>query len=209
MATSAALPDASPVLAPLDDHALDRVFREARTFHKFTDRPVDDATLRSLYELYKWGPTAMNAQPARVVFVRSRDAKERLRPALAAGNVEKTMAAPVTAVVAFDTQFFEHLPAQYPASPGARDRYARNPPAADRTATFNATLQAAYLIVAARALGLDAGPMGGFDAKTVDAAFFPDGRWKSLLLVNLGWGDPSGTHPRGPRLPFDEAVRVV
>jgi nitroreductase len=193
---------------PLPDAALDQLFCEARTYNQFADRAVDDATLRSLYELYRWGPTAMNTQPGRVVFVRSAGAKARLRPALAPGNVDKTMAAPVTAIVAYDTAFHEHLATQFPANPAAREMFAGNAAIALDTATRNGTLQGAYLILAARALGLDTGPMSGFNAALLDQAFFPDKRWRANFLVNLGWGDPAGVRPRGPRLEFDDAVRV-
>lgn len=192
----------------LPDTALDQAFRSARTYSAFSDRPLDDATLHALYELYKWGPTSMNCQPARVVFVRSAAAKERLRPALSPGNVDKTMAAPATAIVAYDTAFFEHLPTQFPSAPKAREHYAGDPADALDAARLNGTLQCAYLIIAARLLGLDAGPMGGFDRTKVDAAFFAGSALRSNVLVNLGWGDPSRLHPRGPRLPFETAVRI-
>jgi hypothetical protein len=151
----------------------------------------------------------MNCQPGRVVFVRSAEAKERMMPALMPNNVAKTLAAPVTAIVAFDSAFFEELSEQFPAVPGARDMFASNPALAAETAMRNGTLQGAYLILAARALGLDAGPMSGFAAPLLDAAFFPGGRWKANFLINLGWGDPTGNRPRGPRLAFEEAVRIV
>ena len=192
----------------LDDRALDQLFRTARTHNKFTDQPVDDDTLRALYELAKWGPTSMNCQPMRVVFVRSAQAKEKLRPALSAGNLDKTLAAPVTAIVASDTRFFEALPTQFPANPNAQAMFESKPAQAADTAFRNSSLQGAYLILAARTLGLAAGPMSGFDAQALDTAFFPDGRWKSNFLVNLGWGDVSGVRPRGPRLAFEEAVRI-
>lgn len=193
---------------PLPDAALDQLFREARTYNQFIDRPVDDDTLKRLHELYRWGPTAMNTQPGRVVFVRSAEAKQRLKPALNAGNVDKTMAAPATAIVAYAVDFFDHLPTQFPANPAARDLFAGNAAMALDTATRNGTLQGAYLILAARALGLDTGPMSGFNAPLVNQTFFPDGRWRANFLVNLGWGDPAGVRPRGPRLGFDEVVRI-
>jgi 3-hydroxypropanoate dehydrogenase len=195
--------------APLADGALDQLFRNARSFNKFTDRAVDDATLERLYELHKWGPTSQNCQPARIVFVRSAAAKEKLRPTLKPNNVDKTMAAPVVAIVAIDSAFYEHLPTQFPPLPMLRDLYAQNPALSAQTALRNGSLQGAYLILAARALGLDAGPMSGFDPEAVDAAFFPDGRFKSNFLANLGWGDPSGNRPRGPRLAYAQAVSVV
>ena len=193
-------------LAP---HALDQLFRTARTFNKFSDRPVDEATLRQLHELWKWGPTAMNSQPARVVLVQSAEAKEKLKPTLSASNVDKTMAAPVTAIVAYDSRFYDQLATQFPGAPGAGARFEADPQSALQNALRGSTLQGAYLILAARALGLDCGPMGGFNAAKLDATFFPDGQWRSNFLVNIGWGDPSGNRPRGPRLAFEEVVRIV
>ncbi len=193
----------------LDARALEQIFLNARTFNKFSDRPIDDATVRQLYELAKWGPTAMNAQPMRLVFVRSAEAKALLKPALSPGNVDKTLAAPLTAIVAFDSRFHEHLVTQFPAVPNAGAGFAADAAKAEQNARLNGSLQAGYLIVAARMLGLDAGPMGGFDPAKVNEAFFPDGRWKANILVNLGYGDPSGNRPRGPRLAFEEAVRIV
>lgn len=193
----------------LSDAALDQLFRSARTVNKFTERLVDDATLKQLYALYCWGPTSMNCQPARVVFVRSAEAKQRMMPALMPNNVSKAMSAPVTAIVAFDSAFFEALPAQFPAVPGARDMFASNPALAAETAMRNGAMQGAYLILAARAMGMDAGPMSGFSAPLLDAAFFPDGRWKANFLVNLGWGDSTSNRPRGPRLAFEEAARIA
>lgn len=192
----------------LADAALKQLFFDARTFNKFQPRPVDDATLHALVDLMKWGPTSMNSQPGRIVFVRSPGAKEKLKGALSAGNVDKTMVAPVTAIVAYDTEFHEHLPTQFPAMPGARDMFHGNAGLIDSTAFRNSSLQGAYLILAARALGLDAGPMSGFNNAAVDAAFFPDGKWKSNFLVNLGYGDSSGNWPRGPRLPFHTMARI-
>lgn len=192
----------------LNDAALDQILRAARTFNKFQDKPVSDQTLRDLYELAKWGPTSMNCQPARVVFVRSAEAKARLKQALSPGNVDKTMAAPVTAIVASDSQFFEHLPSQFPALPQARDMFAGNATLASDTAFRNSSLQAAYLIIAGRALGLDSGAMSGFNPKVLNELFFPDGRHKANLLINFGYGDASGNWPRGPRLGFDEVVRI-
>ena len=193
----------------LDDAALKQLFLDARTFNSFEPRAVDDATLRALVDLMKWGPTSMNGQPGRFVFVRSPEAKAKLKPALMPGNQDKTMAAPVTVIVAQDKAFFEHLPAQFPAIPGARDMFAGNPGLAEITAARNSSLQGAYLIMAARALGLDAGAMSGFDNAAVDAAFFPEGEWKSNFLINIGYGDHSGNYPRGPRLPFETIARIV
>ena len=193
----------------LDAKSLDTIFRQART-HNAISGPVSDAQLHEIYELMKWGPTTMNTQPGRIVFVRSTEAKEKLRPALSPGNLDKTMAAPVTAIIAFDLMFYENLPKAFPHRPDAikgfqgEDKKAGNAVVAFR----NGSLQGAYFIVAARALGLDTGPMSGFDNAKVDAAFFPDGRWKSNFLVNLGQGDPAKVMPRNPRLTFEEACRI-
>jgi 3-hydroxypropanoate dehydrogenase len=192
----------------LDSSALDQIFLAARTFNKFTDEAVSDETLRQLYDLYKWGPTSLNTQPGRVVFVRSDEAKQKLKPALMPNNVEKTMAAPVVAIVAYDTAFFEHLPTQFPVNRGAREMFASNAALSADTASRNGTLQGAYLIIAARAIGLSVGPMSGFDPVAVNKEFFADGRWKANFLINLGWGDPSGNRPRGPRLGFADSVRI-
>jgi 3-hydroxypropanoate dehydrogenase len=165
--------------------------------------------LRRVYDLTRWPPTSANCQPARVVFVRSRQAKERLRPAVVAGNVEQTMTAPVTAIVAYDTRFFEYMSLLAPQRPEMGERLAARPEAVrERMAFQNGTLQGGYLILAARALGLDCGPMGGFDRARVDAEFFPDGRWKSNFLVNLGYGEPTAPGPRAPRLEFETACRI-
>lgn len=188
--------------------ALEQTFLNARTFNKFTDQPVSDETLRQLYDLAKWGPTSMNSQPARFVFVRSAEAKARLAEALSPGNVAKTNAAPVTVIVAMDNQFYEHLPEQFPAV-NAKPMFEGNAGLAEATAQRNSALQGAYLIIAARQLGLDCGPMSGFDPAKVNAAFFPDGRHKVNFLINLGYGDASGNHPRGPRLPFEAVASIV
>jgi len=195
--------------APLNDAALRQLFLDARTFQAFDGRPVDDATLRTLVQTAQWAPTSMNAQPARFVFVRSEAAKQKLRPALAGGNVDKTMAAPVTVIVASDARFYDQLPTQFPVMPGAREMFAGNAALAEATAFRNSSLQGAYLILAARALGLDTGAMSGFDNAAVDAAFFPDGQFKSNFLINLGYGAATGgTYPRGPRLGFDQIARI-
>jgi 3-hydroxypropanoate dehydrogenase len=189
---------------------LELLFTEARTHSAWLDRPVDDATLRSMYELARMGPTGGNSQPLRVVFVKSEAAKERLRPALYPLNVDKTMAAPATAIIAYDTVFWEQMPRLFPSRPDMKDKLASQPPEVrERQADQSATLQAGYLILAARALGLDCGPMGGFNRAKVDASFFSDGKWKSTLLVNLGYGDSAKLHPRNPRLDFDDACRIV
>ncbi len=191
----------------LNDSALDQLFRTARTQNDFVDRPVEDAQLHALYALLKWGPTSANMSPARLVFVKSPAAKQKLKPALSEGNLAKTLAAPVTVIVAHDLDFHEKLPYLFPHTDakawfdGPRENRAE-------AAFRNGTLQGAYLILAARALGLDTGPMSGFDSAKVDAAFFAGTPIKSNFLVNLGYGDPSGLFPRSPRLSFDEAARI-
>ncbi|MCQ4160919.1 malonic semialdehyde reductase [Roseomonas sp. GC11] len=194
---------------PIDSAALDTLFREARTHNKWQDRPVSDETLRELYDLVKMAPTSANASPARFVFVRTAEGKEKLRPALSAGNLDKTMTAPVTVIVAWDVAFYEKLPELFPHAPGAKDWFTGSAAFAEATAFRNSSLQAAYLILAARALGLDTGPMSGYDAAKLDAAFFPDGKWKSNLLINLGYGDASGLFGRLPRLSFEEAATLA
>jgi 3-hydroxypropanoate dehydrogenase len=193
----------------LDAKSLDIIFRQARTHNAFAG-PVTDAQLRALYALMKWGPTTMNTQPARIVFLRSKEAKEKLRPALSPGNLDKTMAAPVTAIIAYDLQFYENLPKTFPHKPDAINLFkGEEKKAVNETVAFrNGSLQGAYFIVAARALGLDTGPMSGFDNAKVDAAFFPDGRCKSNFLCNLGRGDPAKVMQRLPRLAFEEACRI-
>lgn len=191
----------------LPDAALDQLFRTARTFNGFCDEPVSDETLHALYDLMKWGPTSANSCPMRVVFVLSPEAKERLRPALSPGNLNKTMKAPVTAIVGRDLDYFEHLPRLYPAT-DARSWFAGNEPLIEHTAMVNGTLQSAYLILAARAVGLDCGPMGGFNGEMVDAAFFAGTRVKSIVLINMGYGDPAAVYPRGPRFEFAEVCRI-
>ena len=195
----------------LDDRALDILFRSARTHNAFTSTPVTDADLQRIYDLMKWGPTTANSCPARFVFVRSAAAKEKLKPALSAGNRDKTMAAPVTAIIAHDLYFYENLPKAFPHRPDAIKLFqGEEKKAGNETVAFrNGSLQGAYFIVAARALDLDTGPMSGFDNAKVDAAFFPDGRWKSNFLCNLGKGDPSKIFGRSPRLTFEEACRLA
>jgi len=191
----------------LDPKSLDVLFREARTHNGFLEKPVSDAQLRELYELLKWGPTTMNTQPMRVVFVRSREAKDKLAPALSAGNLEKTMKAPLVAIVAYDTRFYENLPRLYH-NPAAINWY-NKPPVAEINGFRNGSLQGAYLIIALRAVGLDCGAMSGFDNAKVDAAFFPDGRLKSNFLINIGYGTGKGLPPRNPRLSFEEVCTIL
>jgi len=212
-----------PTRPALSDDALDQLFREARTHSAWLDIPVSDGTLRQLYDVMKWGPTSANLSPARIVFVRSAAAKQRLLPALAPGNVEKTMTAPVTAIVAYDLKFYEKQPKLFPQNPKMRERFGSSPDLVEATARRNSSLQGAYLILAARAIGLDCGPMSGFDNARVDEAFFgagkpcegcdeeffPEGHVKSNFLCNLGYGDPSRLYPRLPRLSFDEACSIL
>jgi len=192
----------------LDDATLNQLFRTARTHNAFLDRPVEDEQLHALYDLLKWGPTSANTLPARFVFVKSKEAKARLGPALDEGNRKKTLAAPVTAIVAFDEDFHEKTPYLFPHVPDAKGWF-DGPRQGRHDAAFrNGSLQGAYLILAARSLGLDTGPMSGFDNTKVDEAFFSGTTIKSNFLVNLGYGDPAGLFPRSPRLSFDEASRI-
>ena len=207
----------------VDETALNALFREARTYAKWQPRPVAEETLRNLYDLLKWAPTSANAAPARFAFLQSKAAKERLRPALAPLNVAKTLTAPVTVIVAYDMRFYEQLPKLFPQSPGMVKLFETNPELVEATAKRNSSLQGAYLIMAARALGLDCGPMSGFDHAKVDEEFFgagkpcfgcdqeffPEGHVKSNFLCNLGYGDPGALHPRLPRLPFNEACSLL
>jgi 3-hydroxypropanoate dehydrogenase len=193
----------------LDDAALDLILRKARTHNAWIDRPVEDAQLHALYELLKFGPTTANTCPARFVFVRSGEAKAKLGPALDQGNYAKTMAAPVTAIIAYDLAFYEKLPFLFPHNPDAKSWFDSKPLAdLERICLRNGSLQGAYLILAARALGLDCGPMSGFDNARVDEAFFAGTTWRSNFLCNLGYGDDSVLFPRSPRLPFEEAARI-
>ncbi len=188
--------------------ALDQLFRQARTHRAWLSRRVPVAMLREVYELARMGPTSANSSPARFVFLESEAAKARLVPALAPGNVEKTKAAPVTVIVAWDSEFYEKLPQLSPHG-DMRSYFAGNQPLIDETALRNSSLQGGYFILAARSLGLDCGPMSGFDAAKVNAEFFPDGKWKVNFLCNLGYGDHSKLYPRDPRLEFEEACRVL
>ncbi|MCZ7887699.1 MULTISPECIES: malonic semialdehyde reductase [Agrobacterium] len=192
----------------LDDAALATLFTEARTHNGWMDKPIGDETLKALYDLTKMGPTSANCSPARFVFVRSQEGKEKLKPALSSGNLEKTMAAPVTVIAAIDSEFYEKLPQLFPHA-DARSWFTSSPDVAEETAFRNATLQAGYLILAARALGLDTGAMSGFDKAKVDAAFFAGTTWKSNFLINLGYGDPSKLFGRLPRLGFEDACLLA
>ena len=193
----------------LDTRALDIIFRQARTHNGWQPKPVPDETLRQLYDLMKWGPTSANCSPARILFIRSKEAKERLKPALSSGNRDKTMAAPVTAIVAYDLKFYDRLPQLFPHDQSARGWFTSDETVARMTAIRNGTLQGAYMIIAARALGLDCGPMSGFDNAKVDAEFFSGQDVKSNFLCNLGYGDPGKLFNRSPRLNFEEACQVL
>ncbi|KJK26400.1 nitroreductase [Burkholderiaceae bacterium 16] len=206
----------------LSEEGMDLLFRDARTHNAWLNQPVSDETLRQLYDLMKWGPTSANCCPARILFLRTPEAKQRLLPALAPGNVEKTMAAPVTAIIAYDVKFYELLPKLFPHA-DARSWFADTPELAGVTARRNSSLQGAYFMLAARSLGLDCGPMSGFDNAKVDHEFFPadakenafqlehfpDSHVKSNFLCNLGYGDPAKLLPRSPRLEFDETCKVL
>jgi 3-hydroxypropanoate dehydrogenase len=189
-------------------HCIDQIFREARTHNVWLPQPVSPDLLRQAYELSAFGPTSANSMPGRYVFLTTREAKERLRPALSAGNLEKTMAAPVTAIIAWDTEFHEKLPKLFPHR-DMRSLFLGKPGLIEATAFRNGSLEGAYFILAARAVGLDCGPMSGFDNAKVDAEFFPDGKWKSNFLCNLGYGDATKLFPRSPRLSFEEACLLL
>ena len=207
----------------IEDVGLDVLFREARSYRAWLNEPVSDEILRQVYNLMRWAPTSANCNPARIVFLRTKAAKERLLPALAPGNVDKTMSAPVTAIIACDLKFYEKMPLLFPHNPGMRDLFANAPELVDVTAKRNSSLQGAYMILAARALGLDCGPMSGFDNAKVDEEFFgagksepnstqeffPEGHIKSNFLCNLGYGDQSKLFARAPRLEFDQACTLL
>jgi 3-hydroxypropanoate dehydrogenase len=197
------------VRGPIDDLALDVIFRNARTQNGWLPTPVSDDELRAVYQLMRLGPTSGNSCPARLVFVRTPEAKARLLPALSPGNVEKTKAAPVTVIIGYDTSFYELLPKLFPHRPDMADNFRKNPALAQTTAFRNGSLQGAYWMIAARALGLDVGGMSGFDNAKVDAEFFPDGRIKSNFLCNVGHGDPAKVMQRLPRLEFEEACTLL
>src|SRR5450432_822260 len=189
---------------PISITSIQQLFTDARTHHAWQDKPVADDLLREVYNLAKWGPTSANSLPMRIVFVKSKSAKEKLIPALMGGNVEQVRAAPVTAIVAYDQKFHDRLPTLFPAF-DMRPMFVANPSMSEQTAFRNSSLQGAYVILAARALGLDAGPMSGFDNAKVDQAFFENSSWKSNFICNIGYADAAKLHPRVPRLIFDEA----
>lgn len=191
----------------LNAEALDTLFRKARSHNGWQDRPVSEELLHQLYDLMKWGPTSANSCPARIVFVKSDEAKARMKPALAEGNVEKSMTAPVVAIIGMDLEFYEKLPKLFPHT-DARSWFAGKPQKIQDSAHRDASLQGAYLMLAARSLGLDCGPMSGFDNAKMDEVFFPDGKIKSIFICAMGYGDESKLYPRGPRLDFKEACRI-
>ena len=203
----------------ISEQVLDKLFRQARSQNGWLDKPVDDQTLKALYDLMRWGPTSANGCPARIVFLRSAQSRQRLLPALSAGNVEKTLGAPVTAIIGYDTQFHTQLPRLFAHNPTVRDWFADQPDLLESTAFRNSSLQGGYFILAARALGLDCGPMSGFDHAQVDQAFFAPGaegmqafagmKIKTNFLCNLGYGDPAKLFARNPRLGFDEACALL
>jgi len=194
---------------PLNQTAFDQLFFMAHTLNAWQDRAVPDELLHRLYDCLRMAPTSMNCSPARIVFVKTRAAKEKLDPAMMEGNRVKTMAAPVTAIIGYDTRFFEQLPKLFPPNPNARAMFEGDAALAEITAFRNGTLQGAYFILAARALGLDCGPMSGFDNAKVDELFFAGTNVKSNFMCNLGYGEPKSIYPRSPRLEFGEACRIA
>lgn len=192
----------------LNDQALDTLFRNARTHNGWIDRPVSDEQLQQIYELMKWGPTSANCSPARIVFVKTPNAKKKLLACMDAGNIAKTQSAPVTAIIGMDMEFYEKLPQLFPHT-DARSWFAGNAQKIDTTALRNSSLQGGYFILAARALGLDCAPMSGFNSDAINAAFFAGTPVKANFVCCLGYGDTSKLHARGPRLTFDEACKIV
>ena len=198
----------SPDHKSIGEAALAQIFTEARTHNGFLDKPVPEALLKEAVDLAKIGPTAANQSPLRLLFLTSKEAKERLRPFLSAGNVDKTVAAPVVAITAYDLKFYDHLPFLFPHA-DAKSWFAGNEAFANHSAFQNGTLQVAYLLIALRAVGLDTGPMAGFDNAKVDAEFFPEGNVKSNILINIGYGDVSKLYPRSPRFSFDQIAKII
>jgi 3-hydroxypropanoate dehydrogenase len=192
----------------VNDEALDTIFRTARSQNKWLDKPVSAALLMAVYDLMRMGPTSANCSPARIVFLTTEEAKERIRPHLLPQNIEKTMTAPAVAVIGYDLDFPQHMPRLFPHNPGAKDWF-NDPVLREKTAFRNGTLQGAYFMIAARALGLDCGPMSGFNNDAVDKEFFAGTNVKSNFICGVGYGDPSGVFPRSPRLEFDEACKIL
>ena len=194
----------------VDERVLDQLFREARSHNGWKDTPVNDVQLRALYEIMKWGPTTSNSQPQRTLFLRTQKEKDRLKPAMSASNQEKTITAPVVAILAYDLKYYEHIERFYPiVAKSYMERSRTDAAFTEKTAFRNASLQGAYFIIAARALGLDCGPMSGFDNAKVDAEFFPDGQWKSNFLCAIGQGDPEKLRARYGRFEFDDVCRIL
>jgi len=194
--------------ATIAKESIQQLFTGARTHHAWLDKPVGDDLLHAIYEMAKWGPTSANNTPARFVFVKSQEAKAKLLPTLSGSNVDQVKAAPVTVIVAFDEKFYDQLPKLFPVM-DLRPMFASDKTLSEITAMRNSSLQGAYFILAVRALGLDAGPMSGFDNAKVDEAFFKGTSWRSNFLCNIGYGDATKLYPRGPRLSFDEACKIV
>jgi 3-hydroxypropanoate dehydrogenase len=197
-----------PMTSPLPSEALDQIFSVARTHHDWTEKAVPVDILKSLYELMKWGPTSVNSAPARIVFVHSDAAKQKLYPALIESNVAQVRTAPVTAIIAYDTKFFDHVKKLFPAY-DTTSLFTSDQKLSEDTAFRNSSMQGAYLIVTARALGLDTGPMSGFENAKVDEAFFQGSSWKSNFICTLGYGGKTKLWPRGPRFSFEEVCKVV
>ncbi|HTD05048.1 malonic semialdehyde reductase [Undibacterium sp.] len=197
------------MLKTLAEDSLDLLFRRARSHNGWRDQPVDDELLVQTYDLMKMGPTSVNSSPARIIFLRSEAAKQRLRPALSAGNIDKVMTAPVVAIIAYDLNFHDKLPQLFPHNPGIGSLFAANPELAEITAFRNGSLQGAYFMLAARSLGLDCGPISGFDAAAVNREFFADGKLKVNFLCNVGFGDYGKIFPRSPRLDFAQACSLL
>jgi 3-hydroxypropanoate dehydrogenase len=193
---------------PLDNHALSQLFTEAHTHVSWQEKPIPEDILKQLYDMVKLGPTSANCCPARFVFVTSPEGKEQLKPCLSSGNLEKTMTAACTVIVAYDQEFYEELPTLFPYA-DAKSWFTSSPEAAYETAMRNSSLQGAYLISAARALGLDTGAMSGFDPKLMNESFFSENKWKVNFLINLGYGDGEKAHKRLPRLAFEQACQII
>ena len=193
----------------IDENGLDTLFRKARSQNGWQARAVSDSQLRAIYDLMKWGPTSANCSPLRILFVRGPEARQKLLPAMSAGNQEKTRTAPVVAILGYDTEFYEKLPRLFPHDQTARSWFAGNAQSIFLTALRNSSLQGAYFMMAARAIGLECGPMSGFDMAKVEAAFWPDGKTKVNFICGLGYGDPAKVYARSPRLEFDEACTLL
>jgi len=193
---------------PLDQAAIDQLFLTARTHNAWQDKDVPDSLLEKVWDTARWGPTSMNCCPARITFIKSGDAKEKLKPCLSEGNVKKTMAAPVTAIIATDMKFYTNMARLFPSFPGAADMFESTPDLAEETATRNATLQGAYFILACRTFGLDCGPMSGFDTDKLNETFYKGSNLRANFLCNIGYGDKAGLYDRGPRPAFDEICTI-